>query len=86
MLNINKLKKNFDEAELLIKESKEMKYDFENWDLEGITSNDLSELSLRVKDNNKSGSSTATGSSPEVLDNLIQGAKKVSPVWRTSKL
>ena len=76
MLDINKLNKNFDEAELLIKETREMKYDFENWDLEDITSNDLSELSLRVKDNNKSGSSTVTGSSPEVHDNLIQGAKK----------
>lgn len=76
MLDIDKLEKNFDEAELLIKESKEMKYDFENWGLEGITSNDLSELSLRVKDNNKSGSSTATGNSPKVIDNLISGAKK----------
>ena len=76
MLEIDKLDQNFDEAELLIKDSKEVKYDFENWDLEGITSNDLSEISLRVRDNNKSGSSTATGSSQKVLDNLIAGAKK----------
>ena len=76
MLDINKLKNNFDEAELLIKDSREVKYDFENWDLEEITSNDLSELSLRVRDNNKAGSSTATGSSSKVLDNLISGAKK----------
>lgn len=76
MLDINQLKEVFTEAELLIKDSKEVKYEFENWDLEEITSNDLRELSLRVRDNNKSGSSTATGSSQEVLDNLIAGAKK----------
>ena len=76
MLDINKLKNNFAEAELLIKDNRGVRYDFENWDLEEITSKDLSELSLRVRDNNKSGSSTATGSSSKVLDNLIAGAKK----------
>ncbi|MGM0420923.1 MAG: metallopeptidase TldD-related protein [Bacillota bacterium] len=75
MISIEELKNKFDQAELLLKETDELKINLENWDLEDISSQKLLRNSLRVVKNGRRGANTAVGSSAKVEGSLISGAE-----------
>ena len=73
---LNKLRDEFDQAELLKKETNELKISLENWDLQDITSENLSRSSLRVIKEGKKGANTTFGNSEKIQEKLLDGARE----------
>ncbi len=70
------LSSKFDQAELLTTENKELNIKVENWQVEDISSSDLTRSSLRVIEKGSLGSNTSFGQSDKSWHKLLTGAGK----------
>ncbi len=70
------LKQKFEQAELLTINEEEFKLKVENWELQGLSSQNLTKSSLRVIDEGRIGSNTTFGSLEDSSDQLIKGASE----------
>ena len=76
MSKMEELRRRFDQVELLTKQKKKMNINVENWQVENISSSDLTRSSLRVIDGGDMGSNTSFGQSDKSWRELIKGAEK----------